>query len=340
MILIFSHNFIDEPTNRVIDWLLFFNADFKRINGDEFSPKNNFTLDLVDCCLKKDGQNFLNPNDVSVVWFRRWFNPRGKLINYDGYKLKKYNSDEILLIEYYEIFLENELKAYSKGIFSLLNDKVWLPDERMTRGGLNKIDVLVKAKKIGLLIPESIITSSKTEVVNFLKVNESLITKPIFEVVPIVHKNDAISMLTKEVKMEDIEKFPDLFYPSLFQKKVEKEFELRVFIYKDKIYSIAMFTQNDEQTKVDFRNINVEKPNRYVPFLLPKSIENKLLILMNDVKLNTGTLDLMVNDKNEFIFLEINPIGQFGMVSIGGNFHIEKMIAEDLIEYDENYDRI
>ena len=339
MILIFSHNFIDEPTNRVIDWLLFFNADFKRINGDEFSPKNNFTLDLVDCCLKKDGQNFLNPNDVSLVWFRRWFNPRGKLINYDGYKLKKYNSDEILLIEYYEIFLENELKAYSKGIFSLLNDKVWLPDERMTRGGLNKIDVLVKAKKIGLLIPESIITSSKTEVVNFLKVNESLITKPIFEVVPIVHKNDAISMLTKEVKMEDIEKFPDIFYPSLFQKKVEKEFELRVFIYKDKIYSIAMFTQNDEQTKVDFRNINVEKPNRYVPFLLPKSIENKLLTLMNDVKLNTGTLDLMVNDKNEFIFLEINPIGQFGMVSIGGNFQIEKMIAEDLIEYDENYDR-
>ena len=339
MILIFSHNFIDEPTNRVIDWLLFFNADFKRINGDEFSPKNNFTLDLVDCCLKKDGQNFLNPNDVSLVWFRRWFNPRGKLINYDGYKLKKYNSDEILLIEYYEFFLENELKAYSKGIFSLLNDKVWLPDERMTRGGLNKIDVLVKAKKIGLLIPESIITSSKTEVVNFLKVNESLITKPIFEVVPIVHKNDAISMLTKEVKMEDIEKFPDIFYPSLFQKKVEKEFELRVFIYKDKIYSIAMFTQNDEQTKVDFRNINVEKPNRYVPFLLPKSIENKLLTLMNDVKLNTGTLDLMVNDKNEFIFLEINPIGQFGMVSIDGNFHIEKMIAQDLIEYDENYDR-
>lgn len=46
---------------------------------------------------------------------------------------------------------------------------------------------------------------------------------------------------------------------------------------------MAIFSQNDDQTKVDFRNYNINKPNRNVPFMLPNELESKIKLLMNDI---------------------------------------------------------
>jgi hypothetical protein len=35
--------------------------------------------------------------------------------------------------------------------------------------------------------------------------------------------------------------------------------------------------------------------------------------------------------KGEYVFLEVNPIGQFGMVSAPCNYNLEKKIAQYLI---------
>jgi len=41
----------------------------------------------------------------------------------------------------------------------------------------------------------------------------------------------------------------------------------------------------------------------------------------------------MIRARNgDFIFLEINPVGQFGMTSIPCNYFLEKKIAEHLIK--------
>jgi hypothetical protein len=36
------------------------------------------------------------------------------------------------------------------------------------------------------------------------------------------------------------------------------------------------------------------------------------------------------------VFLEVNPTGQYGMVSDPCNYYLDKKIAEYLIDYDEN----
>ena len=94
---------------------------------------------------------------------------------------------------------------------------------------------------------------------------------------------------------------------------------------------MAIFSQNDKQTKVDFRNYNDNKPNRYVPYVLPKNIELKITQLMQKLDLNTGSVDLIKNHDGNYVFLEINPVGQFGMVSEPCNYYLEKIIAEYLI---------
>ncbi len=52
---------------------------------------------------------------------------------------------------------------------------------------------------------------------------------------------------------------------------------------------------------------------------------------MDKLDLNCGSIDMIVNTKNEFIFLEVNPVGQFGMVSEPCNYFLEKKVAEFLL---------
>ena len=96
---------------------------------------------------------------------------------------------------------------------------------------------------------------------------------------------------------------------------------------------MAIFSQNNNKTKVDFRRYDTEFPNRLVRYSLPKNIQNKLILLMSHLKLATGSIDMIVTEDNDFIFLEVNPFGQFGMVSKPNNFNLEKRIAKYLIEY-------
>ena len=97
---------------------------------------------------------------------------------------------------------------------------------------------------------------------------------------------------------------------------------------------MVIFSQNTEGTKTDFRNYNLSKPNRKMRYALPKEIENKIGKLMDSLNLNCGSIDIIYTTKKEYVFLEVNPVGQFGMVSTPCNYALEKQIAKTLIYHD------
>lgn len=109
---------------------------------------------------------------------------------------------------------------------------------------------------------------------------------------------------------------------------VEKKYEIRSFFIDNKFYSMAIFSQTDEQTKIDFRKYS---NNRNEPYKLPFDIENKLKSLFKKLDLNTGSIDLIVDKNDNYIFLEINPVGQYGMTSFPCNYNLEETIANYLL---------
>ena len=93
---------------------------------------------------------------------------------------------------------------------------------------------------------------------------------------------------------------------------------------------MGIFSQKNSQTMVDFRKYDREYPNRRVPFKLPKEVYSMVLEFMKDIEINTGSFDFIYSNRGEYVFLEVNPVGQFGMVSMPCNYYIEKRIAETL----------
>jgi hypothetical protein len=52
--------------------------------------------------------------------------------------------------------------------------------------------------------------------------------------------------------------------------------------------------------------------------------------LMRDLCLDTGSIDLICTSSGRIVFLEVNPVGQFGMVSKPCNYKLEHRLAEHL----------
>ena len=94
---------------------------------------------------------------------------------------------------------------------------------------------------------------------------------------------------------------------------------------------MAIFSQNNVNTQVDYRNYDHEKPNRCVPYNLPNTIKRKIFKFMKYKKIDTGSIDIIFSTNNKYFFLENNPQGQFDWLTKNCNYNIEKEIAEILI---------
>jgi glutathione synthase/RimK-type ligase-like ATP-grasp enzyme len=80
---------------------------------------------------------------------------------------------------------------------------------------------------------------------------------------------------------------------------------------------------------VDYRK-NRQLKVRRVPYNLPENIKQKVMLLMEDLNLSTGSIDFLKSNDGNYYFLEVNPEGQIGMVSNLCNYDIEHKIVKKI----------
>ena len=326
MILILSRGVSETSTNKVIDYLVSLGVAFFRFNGDDlFNQKTkinfyfNKNVSKWEFDISSDEIAFTS-RDVNVIWYRRDF--------FD--ELEKLSENQIV-----NDFLKGEARKSYDLFYLSLKDKVWInkPNEIS-----NKLYILEQASKIGLSIPNSFVTNN-LEFIEIINSKEKLITKPVSEGFGIVENNTKTTTFTAVVDIEKIRievlENENFIFPSFFQSQIEKEYEIRVFYFFEKCYSIAIFSQNDEKTKIDFRDYNNEMPNKMSRYKLPKQIEDKVKNLMNQLNMNSGSIDFIRNIEGDYIFLEINPVGQFDFLEVKGNYNLVEILANKLVALNE-----
>lgn len=324
----------DASTTDVAEWLLYYNKKFLVLNTDDEDFKIlKFDLNNEEFLISVNNEVY-NLHDISTVWNRRY----GISPNIFTSRYLDNKSPEPFFMEKGDRFHVNQLMDESKTLFDFIH--YLIEKETVFKIGsffsnrVNKLIVLSKAKECGLNIPESYIFTNKDDIAilkNHINSRKNLITKAIHEGVyrPDVREKYIYFSNVERVSDKDIDGFSSEFYPSLIQVEVEKKLELRVLFLHDKFYPMAIFSQDEEAAKVDFRkNPHHETPLKYVPYKLPAKIEVKLLNLMSKLKLNTGSIDLILDKNNRYIFLEVNPAGQYTMTSIPCNYFIDKKIAQ------------
>lgn len=317
MILIISDQ-DDDTTTEVMFWLKYFDAQFIRIDGSEKIEIHSFIIvdGKREVILRINGDLINISSSMTKIWYRRG------MLTIPHFFCKLDNTENADIINRN---LHSESVAITHAIWTEIETKS-LNSQRTNH--LNKMDVLTQCGKLGINVPPTLITDNKSVLKSFMDSFGSMITKTCSQGLFLQFKTASFVSLTTLVDMDQI---PSKFSPSLFQKTVEKAFEIRSFYLDGQFYSSAIFSQNDEKTQIDFRNYNAEKPNRTPPFKLPIEIETKLDQLMKYFNLKSGSIDLIVTQDGGFVFLEVNPIGQFKQVSYPCNYYLEKKVAQHLI---------
>lgn len=322
MILIFSVS-RDQATNGVVPWLERLGAPFARINDDEpgRSPVN-ILLDNDDFHLQIDGA-LISSADVTSVWYRKgsfWIPSETAAPSFPGQKElsslieKKLAAENRRAGEYFHHLVRH------KRVPALGNPFL---------GDPNKLVVLHAAAEVGLKVP-------KFQVVNRMQPDHlrrpaDYVTKAISDGIYLWDIGEAhrgYFTYTEELtEVTSLASDADSLPLSLIQEKIAKSFELRIFFLDGAFAASAIYSQGNPQTAVDYRKYDSEVPNRNLPFELPSDLKMKLRRLFSILDLNTGSVDMIVDEEGEFIFLEINPVGMYGGLADTCNYNIDEVIA-------------
>lgn len=309
----------ETATDEVVAYCIQEKMQIIRIDYEDM-PIQNLTITISE---EKSDYNIVHLNkelsvdQKDILWFRR------------GSIRFEYPIKAKILSETCTNFLKEEYDYISESYYTI----PFSISSYQADPANNKLNNFIYAKQVGLKIPATIVTSNKKDALAFLQKHEFCISKPLNNAHldgKLIGELSIASKGTFKVNENDLLKLDDTFVPMLIQQYIPKIFELRIFYFMEKFYPMAIFSQKDEKTAIDYRNYNLEKENRCVPYTLPDNIINSLKKFIDKSQLKTGSFDLIYSTDDNYYFLEVNPNGQFSWVSDNCNYYIEKDIAHKL----------
>lgn len=328
MILIVSER-LEPNVNAVEAILKARHAPYARFNTEDFPLTASLAIrgvrETPSGSLRISGQE-VALKDITAVWYRR----RGPFQLGSGFTPSE------------QEFIRGECGAALRGFWNLL-ECFWVNNPLRQRAASDKLLQLKMARWVGLDTPATLVTNEPQEVKAFyeqcgkrvcFKVLGSACLEE-WETTPEGDRKLARYkfIYTNLLREQDFEKFETLRYtPAIFQEYVPKQFELRITVVGRTIFPAEIHSQKapGERTQVDWRHYDLEH-TPHKPHALPAPIAQKLLNLMDTLGLAFGCVDMIVTPDGRYVFLEINPAGQYMWIEGLVGFPITQTLAEMLI---------
>ncbi len=315
MILVLSHKSFEAGTDPVLNWLLYGRVPFIKVTLQDLVDRRvEYSIDVANQDVFINGLSV--KHHVDVIWHRRFMNDLQRVsrqIN-DG-------TNPQLQAE-----LEFEIKELVSCLSAIFADKPWLTP--INHSSVSKLAMLHQAQRQGLRVPASRLLTSRAAVTEFLGHSPTgLISKPLSDSRShYMYQGETYLVFTNRITPASLADLPDRFFPSLFQECIKAQYELRVFYLDGRCFTTAILNYTPMRN-IDRKIDSVSSATHYVPYQLPAAIEGAVDRFMRANSLNTGSIDMMVDVEGEYIFIEVNPVGQFMAESVRTNANLDRAIA-------------
>lgn len=207
-------------------------------------------------------------------------------------------------------FIEREARAGLWGMLRTLNG-LWVNHPDAIRAAAYKPRQLALAQHFGLAIPRTLITNDPAAFHHFYdacqgRVIYKLLGFPSYE----VEDGAVASTLTSLVPPSLLPETDRLRATAhLFQEFISKICDIRVIIIGEQCFAIALYPLSDE-ARLDFRRDY--RSLRYAVHPLPASVQQPLMALVAHYGLHYAAIDLLYTSEQQYLFLELNAVGQLG----------------------------
>jgi glutathione synthase/RimK-type ligase-like ATP-grasp enzyme len=204
----------------------------------------------------------------------------------------------------------------------------WISRPENIARASRKIRQLQVADRIGFQIPNTFITSNTESAARFLG---SIGSKAITKVLTSDPKMGIVTQLIDETFLDNLGGLK--IAPSILQPLLTKKVDVRITVVGEQVFSVAIDSQKDCETAADWRHPKIVERNRHVIHRLPPELEDKCRQIVSEFGLAFGAIDLVLNEAGDYVFLELNPNGQWLWLQRLTGVPIAEAIALNLVRH-------
>lgn len=236
------------------------------------------------------------------------------------------------LDERYRSMCINESAAALEGFLDALHHAHWVNNLQRQRDAENKQRQLRLAARAGLRVPRTLVTNDPIAARQFFAETEGETVAKLLRPLAVSMDGAEPFVYTNRIREEDLAGLEQLRHsPMVFQELIPKAYELRVAYVGGETFTGALYTSGH----TDWRRVAPEECH-WQNAELPTEITSSLHLLMSELGLVFGAVDLICTPSGEHVFLEVNPGGEWGMLEHDLGLPISEAIAAALLENNVN----
>ena len=259
--------------------------------------------------IKFAADDWLDLGEVRSVWWRR---PQPYALH-----------PEIAQGQYQQFAYGECYEAWSGIWQSLREDTLWINDLNRDEAAHRKVYQLQVAQDVGLTIPETLITNHVEDATQFI--SQFPQEKVIYKAFSATQQHWRETRLLREDGLRQLENVR--YAPVIFQEYIDAVYDIRITVIGNDIFAAAIYSQ-DTSYKVDFR-MEMDRA-KMEAVEVPAEVQEQLLLLMRHLGLEYGAIDMRKTADGQWVFLEVNPAGQYLFVEHKTNQPISKTLANHL----------
>lgn len=230
-------------------------------------------------------------NDVKIVWLRKpsYFFSNNNAVS--AYEHIKWNQKNLLLGTIYKILESNKhlIHCYQTAFISK-----------------NKYMQLISAYRVGFRTPLTYYLDNKELLKNFdVKINKKKwVIKPATEII-FEDEGEMLRYGVSSITSYEIQRETEM--PLIFQEEILIKSEIKCAYINGSIFAVEV------NVPYSYEDLNdVPYSDRiYKAVKIPSYIKNKCILLCENLGFIFATIDFLINNNEEWIFIEINENGQF-----------------------------
>lgn len=285
---------------------------FHRLNTEDVAQLS-FTQNLDDTTLH-DGNTCIKLSAVGSAYFRRPLPPH---VNPDG------------LSQASITYIREEWSYLLRSLYFELGNK-WFNHPNSVILAEDKPRQIRLARELGFSVPETVITND-VDSLKLLFANGDVIAKPLKQSLLEEDRGPGSVIYTTKINsIGEIDAKNLRVAPVIFQRRIDKRFDLRVTIVESNVFTVAINSQKFKTTQTDWRHGSVTNLEHEV-FELPEQVAQKCVEILYRLNLRYGAIDLVLDTSGDFWFLECNPNGQWAWIESRTGLPIAAAIVTGMV---------
>lgn len=207
-----------------------------------------------------------------------------------------------------------ESRAVVSGVLAALAHARHVDPPGVVFAAEDKLWQLRAAQAEGLTVPRTIVTNDPARVRAFRAALDGEMVTKMLTPLSVAMEGRGFFVHTSLVDDGDLDELDGLrLCPMVFQARVARRVELRAIYVAGRFFVGAIDARASAKAQVDWRLARPDEA-QWQRSELPDDVARRLRAMMRALGLTYGAIDLIVTPEGEYVFLEVNPAGEWGMI--------------------------